>query len=139
MGGKACGAIPNGVEGLWNIKHTGEDAASGNNHGVVIGEDSKKARILELKMKLFFRITILKTHHADTSRKIRRICACTHQRPQRIKLNTPYPERLNTPYSIYGTNIIFWKISSVVPTPRNPQYAVSNSWIGRIEPTFRPP
>ncbi|GKC23410.1 hypothetical protein Tco_1025560, partial [Tanacetum coccineum] len=73
------------------------------------------------------KITILKTNTSYPSRKIRRIRACTHQRPQRIKLNTPYPERLNTPYSRYGMNIIFWKISSVVPTPRNPQYAVSNS------------
>ncbi|GJR38017.1 retrovirus-related pol polyprotein from transposon TNT 1-94 [Tanacetum coccineum] len=31
----------------------------------------------------------------------------------------------------YGINIIFWKISSVVPTLRNAQYAVSNSWIPR--------
>ncbi|GJS54668.1 retrotransposon protein, putative, ty1-copia subclass [Tanacetum coccineum] len=46
-----------------------------------------------------------------------------------IKLNTPYPEKTNTPYWKYGMNIIFWKISSVVPTPRNPQYAVSNPWI----------
>ncbi|GJR68947.1 hypothetical protein Tco_0015012 [Tanacetum coccineum] len=41
-----------------------------------------------------------------------------------MKLNTPYPEILNTPYSIYGTNIIFWKISNVVLTPRNLQYVV---------------
>ncbi|GKB09598.1 putative reverse transcriptase domain-containing protein [Tanacetum coccineum] len=40
-----------------------------------------------------------------------------------MKINTPYPEKLNTPYSRYGINIIFWKISNVVPTPRNPQYA----------------
>ncbi|GJU48167.1 hypothetical protein Tco_1217722 [Tanacetum coccineum] len=40
---------------------------------------------------------------------------------------------LNTPYSRYGINIIFWKISNVVPTPRNPQYAVSNTWIRRIQ------
>ncbi|GJV39787.1 hypothetical protein Tco_1418227 [Tanacetum coccineum] len=31
---------------------------------------------------------------------------------------------LNTPHSRYGINIIFWKISNVVPTPRNPQYAI---------------
>ncbi|GKB53183.1 hypothetical protein Tco_0903936, partial [Tanacetum coccineum] len=37
-----------------------------------------------------------------------------------IKVNTPYPEKLNTPYPRYGSNIIFWKISSVVHTPRNP-------------------
>ncbi|GKB44869.1 DNA-directed DNA polymerase [Tanacetum coccineum] len=34
---------------------------------------------------------------------------------------------LNTPYSRYGINIIFWKISNVVPTPRNPQYADGRS------------
>ncbi|GJU09122.1 hypothetical protein Tco_1125552 [Tanacetum coccineum] len=45
---------------------------------------------------------------------------------------------LNTPYSRYGINIIFWKISNVVPTPRNLQYAVSNTWIRRIQPTSRP-
>ncbi|GJR57281.1 hypothetical protein Tco_1499443 [Tanacetum coccineum] len=38
---------------------------------------------------------------------------------------------LNTPCSRYGINIIFWKISNVVPTQRNPQYAVSNTWICR--------
>ncbi|GKA70146.1 hypothetical protein Tco_0776210 [Tanacetum coccineum] len=31
----------------------------------------------------------------------------------------PYPEKTNTPYSSYG-NKIFWKISNVVPTLRNP-------------------
>ncbi|GKB98110.1 putative reverse transcriptase domain-containing protein [Tanacetum coccineum] len=45
---------------------------------------------------------------------------------------------LNTSYSRYGINIIFWKISNVVPTPRNPQYAISNTWIRRIHPTSRP-
>ncbi|GJX99181.1 hypothetical protein Tco_0356200 [Tanacetum coccineum] len=35
-----------------------------------------------------------------------------------IKSNTPYPGDIHTPYSIYG-NKIFWKISNVVPTPRN--------------------
>ncbi|GJV25981.1 hypothetical protein Tco_1378676 [Tanacetum coccineum] len=44
------------------------------------------------------------------------------KRPQSMKINKPYPEKLNTPYSRYGINIIFWKISNVVPTLRNPQY-----------------
>ncbi|GKB54606.1 zinc knuckle CX2CX4HX4C containing protein, partial [Tanacetum coccineum] len=57
------------------------------------------------------------------SRKIRRIRACTHQRPQKIKDQYAVSRGLNTPYSRYGINIIFWKISNVVPTPRNPQYA----------------
>ncbi|GKB70966.1 hypothetical protein Tco_0932378 [Tanacetum coccineum] len=63
------------------------------------------------------------------SRKIRRIRACTHQRPLRNKDQYAVSRGLNTPYSRYGINIIFSKISRVVPTPRNPQYAVSNSWI----------
>ncbi|GJT48873.1 hypothetical protein Tco_0975030 [Tanacetum coccineum] len=42
--------------------------------------------------KDILKITILKTNTPYPSRKIRRICACTHQRPQGIKLNTPYPE-----------------------------------------------
>ncbi|GJS55806.1 hypothetical protein Tco_0629168 [Tanacetum coccineum] len=40
---------------------------------------------------------------------------------------------LNTPYSRYGINIIFWKISNVVPTPRNPQYAAKFIDEGRRE------
>ncbi|GJY59444.1 hypothetical protein Tco_0459336 [Tanacetum coccineum] len=36
---------------------------------------------------------------------------------------------LNTSYSRYGINIIFWKISNIVPALINPQYAVSNTWI----------
>ncbi|GKB38351.1 hypothetical protein Tco_0883293 [Tanacetum coccineum] len=59
------------------------------------------------------------------SKKIRRIRACTHQRPQKIKDQYAISRRLNSPYSRYGINIIFWKISNVVPTPRNPQYALN--------------
>ncbi|GJS31570.1 hypothetical protein Tco_0492190 [Tanacetum coccineum] len=60
------------------------------------------------------KITILMTNTPYPSRKIRRIRACIHQRPHRNKLNTPYSERLNTPYSMYGINVIFWKISSML-------------------------
>ncbi|GJU53771.1 hypothetical protein Tco_1227485 [Tanacetum coccineum] len=52
-----------------------------------------------------------------------------------MKLNTSYPKILNMPYSIYGMNVIFWKISSVVllqeipntpyPTPCIRRYASS--------------
>ncbi|GKC51873.1 hypothetical protein Tco_1074618 [Tanacetum coccineum] len=72
------------------------------------------------------------------SRKIRRIRACTHQRPQKDEAQYAVSRGLNTPYSRYGINIIFWKISNVVPNPRNPQYAISNTWIRRIQPTSRP-
>ncbi|GJY22835.1 hypothetical protein Tco_0396493, partial [Tanacetum coccineum] len=92
----------------------------------ILVKDSKRRAFWSLKEDIL-KITILKTNTPYPLRKIWRIRACTHQRPHRMQLNTPYPEILNTPYSIYGTNIIFWKISSVVPTPRNPQYAVSNS------------
>ncbi|GJV44930.1 hypothetical protein Tco_1429466 [Tanacetum coccineum] len=78
-------------------------------------------------------ITILKTNTPYPSRKIRRIRACTHQRPLMNKDQYAVSRGLNTQYSRYRINIIFWKISSVVPTPRNPQYAVSNSWIRRAE------
>ncbi|GJX87970.1 copia protein [Tanacetum coccineum] len=52
---------------------------------------------------------------------------CLHS-PKTIEDKAQYAvsRGLNTPYSIYEINIIFWKISNVVPTPRNPQYAVSN-------------
>ncbi|GJR58565.1 hypothetical protein Tco_1500727 [Tanacetum coccineum] len=59
-------------------------------------------------------------------------CPHSPKGPSRNKGQKPYPEDSNTRISRYGINIIFWKISNVVPTPRNPQYAVSNSWI-RLE------
>nr|GFA21019.1 hypothetical protein [Tanacetum cinerariifolium] len=40
--------------------------------------------------------------------------------------NMSYPEKTNTPYSSYG-NKIFWTISNVVPTSRNPRYAILTS------------
>ncbi|GJR89317.1 hypothetical protein Tco_0213328 [Tanacetum coccineum] len=42
----------------------------------------EKARILEHKRR-YLKITILTTNMPYPSRKIRRICACTHQRPRR--------------------------------------------------------
>ncbi|GKC99791.1 hypothetical protein Tco_1170066 [Tanacetum coccineum] len=65
-------------------------------------------------------ITVLKTNTPYSSRKIWRIRACTHQRPQKIKDQYTVSRGLNTPYSRYGINIIFWKISNVVSTLRNP-------------------
>ncbi|GJS07321.1 hypothetical protein Tco_0364117 [Tanacetum coccineum] len=41
--------------------------------------------------------------------------------------NTPYPGEEYAVFKLYG-NKIFWKISNVVPTPRNPQYAVSKTY-----------
>ncbi|GKF22062.1 hypothetical protein Tco_0074384, partial [Tanacetum coccineum] len=76
---------------------------------------SKKARILELKQRNM-KITVLTTNTPYSSRKIRRICLdFTKDRKG---------TRSNMLYSSYG-NKIFWKISNVVPTPRNPQYTVS--------------
>ncbi|GKE28260.1 hypothetical protein Tco_1443644 [Tanacetum coccineum] len=46
--------------------------------------------------------------------------------PQKIKDQYAVSRGLNTSYSRYGINILFGKISNVVPTPRNPQYAVCN-------------
>ncbi|GJV07520.1 hypothetical protein Tco_1345176 [Tanacetum coccineum] len=92
-----------------------------------IAQDMQQGRdMMNLCQRVTDRITILKTNTPYPSRKIRRIRACTHQRPQKIKDQYAVSRGLNTPYSRYGINIIFWKISNVVPTPRNPQYAVSN-------------
>ncbi|GKF57355.1 hypothetical protein Tco_0170892, partial [Tanacetum coccineum] len=91
-------------------------------------KDRKRCAFWSLNEDIL-KITILKTNTPYPSRKIRRIRACTHQRPQRNKDQDAVFRGLNTPYSRYGINMIFWKILNVVPTLRNPQYAVSNSWI----------
>ncbi|GJW80304.1 retrovirus-related pol polyprotein from transposon TNT 1-94 [Tanacetum coccineum] len=96
--------------------HNDDDDDDGNDKGTLRASTLSPTRF----------ITILKTNTPYPSRKIRRIRACPHQRPQRNKLNTPYPERLNMPYLKYGINVIFWKISSMVPTPINPQYAIQD-------------
>ncbi|GKD74052.1 hypothetical protein Tco_1332334, partial [Tanacetum coccineum] len=88
---------------------------------------SKKARILELKQR-YLKITILTPNTSYPSRKIWHICARTLQKDHEgNKINTSYPGKTNTPYSSYG-NKIFRNISNVVPTPRNPQYAVSKTF-----------
>ncbi|GJU52739.1 hypothetical protein Tco_1226453 [Tanacetum coccineum] len=45
-----------------------------------------------------------------------------------MKSNTPYPKELNTPYSRYSMRI-FWKISNVVPSPRNSNTPYPIPWI----------
>ncbi|GJZ14217.1 hypothetical protein Tco_0549447 [Tanacetum coccineum] len=45
-------------------------------------------------------------------------------------INTPYPEKTNMPYWRYR-RWIFWKISNVVPTPRNPNTPYPTHWIRR--------
>ncbi|GJV18110.1 protein kinase-like domain, concanavalin A-like lectin/glucanase domain protein [Tanacetum coccineum] len=72
------------------------------------------------------KITVLTTNTSYPSRKIRRIYACTHQRPRKQDPIRRIQERQYAVFKLYG-NKIFWKISNVVPTPRNPQYAVSNT------------
>ncbi|GJT38843.1 hypothetical protein Tco_0938708 [Tanacetum coccineum] len=48
------------------------------------------------------KITILKTNTPYPSRKIQRIRAATHQRPQRIKLNTPIRESYDAVFKIWN-------------------------------------
>ncbi|GJW34400.1 hypothetical protein Tco_0054432 [Tanacetum coccineum] len=87
---------------------------------------SKKEHILELKRR-HLKITVLTSNTPYPSRKIRCICACTSLKT--IKEQDPIrriQKKTNTLYSSYG-NKIFWKISNVVPTPRNPRYAVLTS------------
>ncbi|GJS70229.1 putative reverse transcriptase domain-containing protein [Tanacetum coccineum] len=68
--------------------------------------------------------------YAVSSRRYGVIRACTHQRPQRIKLNTRIQKTILRVLEMWEMKYNFLdKISSVVLTPRNPQYAVSNPWI----------
>ncbi|GJU21360.1 hypothetical protein Tco_1154702 [Tanacetum coccineum] len=57
------------------------------------------------------------------------------KRPQKTKDQYAVSKELNTSYLRYGIDIIFWKISNVVPTPRNPQYVVSNPLDTPTNPT----
>ncbi|GJX55169.1 reverse transcriptase domain-containing protein [Tanacetum coccineum] len=82
----------------------------------------KAADVLSLKEDIL-KITVLKTKTSYPSRKMRRIRACTHKDHKRNEDQYAVSRRFNKPYSRYGINIIFWKISNVVPTLRNPQYA----------------
>ncbi|GJS99504.1 reverse transcriptase [Tanacetum coccineum] len=47
------------------------------------------------------KITVLTTNTSYPSRKIRRICACTHQRPRRTQDQYAVSRKGNTPYSSY--------------------------------------
>ncbi|GJU00078.1 putative ribonuclease H-like domain-containing protein [Tanacetum coccineum] len=81
-------------------------------------KDSKRHAFWSLNEDIL-KITILKTNTSYPSRKIRRIRACTHQKPQRNKAQ--YAVSRETQYAVFKVwNIIFSKISSVVPTPGNP-------------------
>ncbi|GKA40518.1 hypothetical protein Tco_0733111 [Tanacetum coccineum] len=71
------------------------------------------------------KIVILKTNTPYPSRRYGVSVPAFTKRPQRNKDQYAVSRRLNTPYSRYGINIIFLKISNVVPTPRNPQYALA--------------
>ncbi|GKA36978.1 hypothetical protein Tco_0723543 [Tanacetum coccineum] len=59
-------------------------------------EDSKRRTFWSLNEDIL-KITILKTNTPYPSRKIRRIRACTHQRPQKIKDQYAVSRGLNTP------------------------------------------
>ncbi|GJR69322.1 retrovirus-related pol polyprotein from transposon TNT 1-94 [Tanacetum coccineum] len=85
----------------------------------LLGVDSKRRAFWSLNEDIL-KITVLKTNTPYPSRKIRCIRACIHQRPQKIKDQYAISRGLNTPYSRYGINIIFWKISNVANTLRIP-------------------
>ncbi|GJT14566.1 hypothetical protein Tco_0861608 [Tanacetum coccineum] len=83
---------------------------------------SKKARILELKQR-HLKITVLTSNTPYPSRKIRRIYAYTSQKT--TKETRSIRHILGRPICrTQAMDTIFWKISNVVPTPRNSRYAV---------------
>ncbi|GJZ62438.1 hypothetical protein Tco_0618575 [Tanacetum coccineum] len=126
------------VEGIPSVRKVWDDwevDRYGNANLVImeyLAKISKKARILELKRR-HLKITVLTSKYV-VSIKEDTAYLCLHftKDHKGNKINTPYPGKTNTPYSSYGNNI-FWKISNVVPTPRNPpicridlsQYVVS--------------
>ncbi|GJW45823.1 retrovirus-related pol polyprotein from transposon TNT 1-94 [Tanacetum coccineum] len=65
------------------------------------------------------KITVLTTNTLYPSRRYGTSVLALTKDHKGIKINTPYPEKTNTSYWKYGMNKIFWKISNVVPTPRN--------------------
>ncbi|GJS21088.1 hypothetical protein Tco_0449720 [Tanacetum coccineum] len=85
---------------------------------------SKKARILELKRRNIKKL-ILTSYTPYSSRKIRHICAYTSQETTKIQSPIRYIQENSIRRIQYKVIKIFWKISNVVPTPRNPRYTVS--------------
>ncbi|GJU57798.1 hypothetical protein Tco_1235564 [Tanacetum coccineum] len=83
------------------------------------------------------KINVLTTNTPYPSRKIRRICACTHQRPRRI--HDQYAVSREDKYAvleIYKVNIM--EDIKRGPYSKKPQYAVSKPWIRRINTASRP-
>ncbi|GKB41282.1 hypothetical protein Tco_0886224 [Tanacetum coccineum] len=98
---------------------------------------SKKARILELKTKTFEDYYFDIQYAISIKEDMAYLYLHFTKDHKGSRINMPYPEKTNTPYSSYG-NKIFWKISNVVHTPRNPRYAVSTSVNTPYRPFSRP-
>ncbi|GJY26310.1 hypothetical protein Tco_0401036 [Tanacetum coccineum] len=93
-----------------DVKYSFTSAQDGeslqDNVRLCLGNDLKKAQDHGQRQVSAFwslnedilKITILETNTSYPSRKIRRICACTHQRPQRNKAQYAVSEEISTPY-----------------------------------------
>ncbi|GJW46543.1 hypothetical protein Tco_0078189 [Tanacetum coccineum] len=84
------------------------------------------------------KITILTTNTPYPSRKIWRICACTHQRPRRKEVPYTVSRIGKKQYSSYMGLKYSGRYQTLVPTPSIPltlPYLIP--WICRIEPTSR--
>ncbi|GJT03929.1 hypothetical protein Tco_0838391 [Tanacetum coccineum] len=133
---------------LKNIQRTLRTASSGTIANVQCYNCSEKAHyarnlIMEYlvnisKRRAFWslnedilKITILTTNKPYPSRRYGVSVPALTKDHKGLKINTPYPEKTNTPYWKYGMNKIFWKISNVVPTPRNSNTPYLITWIRR--------
>ncbi|GJX29733.1 hypothetical protein Tco_0237812 [Tanacetum coccineum] len=87
---------------------------------------SKKARILKLKQR-HLKITVMTSNTPYPSRKIQHNRACTSLKTKRNDDQYAVSREVYTPYST-NANKIFCKISNVVPTLRNPRYAILTSF-----------
>ncbi|GJZ24179.1 hypothetical protein Tco_0561638 [Tanacetum coccineum] len=85
-------------------------------------KDRKRRALWSLNEDIL-KITVLKTNTPYPSRRYGVSVPALTNDHKRNEAQYAVSRRLYTPYSRYGYNLIFWKISNVVPTPRNPQYA----------------
>ncbi|GJY06598.1 zinc finger, CCHC-type containing protein [Tanacetum coccineum] len=76
---------------------------------------SKKARILELKMKIFEDHCSEIQYVVSIKEDMAYLCLHFTKDHEGNKINTPYPGKTNTSYLSYG-NKIFWKISNMCMT-----------------------
>ncbi|GKB54883.1 hypothetical protein Tco_0905636 [Tanacetum coccineum] len=103
----------------------------GSQSGDKVTTDNDVERVLTISNNVYFIASFIPYCCSDNQYVVSikedtaYLCLHSPKTTKETRSNTPYPEEGNTPYSSYME--IFWKISNVVPTPRNPRYAISKT------------